>query len=67
VSPVDELVSGLHRGVLGALLAALGIVAAGVARVRLLDDPVVGVPAALVAALALLVLLALFVEGLRER
>jgi hypothetical protein len=29
--------------------------------------PVVGVPAALVAALALLVLLALFVEGLRER
>lgn len=66
MSPLDELATGLHRGVLGALLAVLGIVAAGAARVRLLDDPVVGIPAALVVALAFLLLVALFAEGLRE-
>ena len=66
MSPLDELASGVQRGVLGVLLALLGLVAVGVARVSLPDDLLVGVPAALAAVVAFLLLLALFVEGLRE-
>lgn len=66
MSPLEDLAAGVHRGVLGALLAVLGIVAAGVARRTLPDSPVVGVPAALAAGVALLLMVALLVEGLRE-
>jgi hypothetical protein len=66
VSPLDELAAGVQRGVLGVLLVVLGLVAVGVARAGLPNDLLVGVSAALAAVVAFLLLLALFVEGLRE-
>ena len=66
MSALDELASGVQRAVLGVLIALLGLVAVGFARVSLPNDLLLGVPAALAAVVAFVLLVALFVEGLRE-
>ncbi|MFB6194851.1 MAG: hypothetical protein ABEI80_01665 [Haloplanus sp.] len=66
-SATEELAASLHRGILGALLAIVGLGGLGLARRLLVGEYLTGAVGAAVALGAGYWILSLFRDGLRER
>lgn len=66
-SEMQQFASSLHRGILGLLLAIVGILGIGMGRRLLVGDYLIGIFGVILAVGAGYWILSLFLDGLRER